>query len=61
MIAEIAQAYTTVKTSVGLLQTLMKVKQDEDIRTAVFEIQNELLSLQEKLFETNARFEDQAS
>jgi|SRR5271165_1500041 len=61
MIAEIAQAVATVNSTVGLLKTLLKVGRDEEVRTAVFEIQNDLLDLQSKLFEANARFEEQSA
>lgn len=61
MITEISAAFGTVKTSVDLLKTLLKVTRDEEVRDAVFEIQNELLSLQEKLFAANARFEEQST
>jgi hypothetical protein len=61
MIAEIQGALGTVNTSVGLLKTLWKVQRDEEVRSAIFEIQNELLSLQTKLFDANARFEEQSS
>lgn len=61
MITEITGAVTTVNTAVGLLKTLLKVGRDEELRTAVFEIQSELLNLQAKLFEANARFEEQSA
>jgi predicted RNA-binding Zn-ribbon protein involved in translation (DUF1610 family) len=61
MIAEFAAALGTIKTSVDLLKTLHNASEDEKIRTAVFEIQNDLLSLQTKLFEANARFEEQSA
>jgi hypothetical protein len=61
LITEISAAFGTVKTSVDLLKTLLNVTRDEDVRNAVFEIQNELLSLQDRLFATNARFEEQSS
>src|SRR5271157_3931640 len=61
MITEISAAFGTVKTSVDLLKTLFKVTRDEDVRNAVFEIQNELLSLQDRLFAANARFEEQVA
>jgi superfamily II helicase len=61
MIAEITGAVATINSTVGLLKTLLKVGRDEEVRTAVFEIQNELLNLQAKLFEANARFEEQSA
>jgi ATPase subunit of ABC transporter with duplicated ATPase domains len=61
MITEITGAVATVNSAVGSLKTLLKVGRDEEVRTAVFEIQNELLNLQAKLFEANARFEEQSA
>jgi hypothetical protein len=61
MIAEFSAALSTVKASVDLLKTLRNVSQDEQVRNAVFEVQNDLLSLQSKLFEANARFEEQSA
>jgi cob(I)alamin adenosyltransferase len=59
MITEFAAAVGTIKTSVDLLRTLHNASEDEKVRSAVFEIQNDLLSLQSKLFEANERFEEQ--
>jgi hypothetical protein len=61
MIAEFAAAVGTIKTSVDLLRTLHNASEDEKVRSAVFEIQNDLLSLQSKLFEANERFEEQSA
>jgi predicted RNA-binding Zn-ribbon protein involved in translation (DUF1610 family) len=60
MITEIASALATIKTSVDLLTKLNSVAQDEKVRSAVFNLQNDLLSLQTKLFETNDRFQEQS-
>ena len=51
MIAEMSAVLGTLKTSVDLLKTLNNVTKDEKVRSAVLELQNELLSLQGKLFE----------
>jgi hypothetical protein len=61
MISELSAAFSTAQASVGLLKTLLSATQDEKVRNAVFEIQNDLLSLQSKLFEANARFEEQSA
>lgn len=61
MITEIAAGFGTIETTVDLLKTFRNATQDEQVRSAVFEIQNDLLSLQEKLFEANPRFEEQST
>ncbi len=60
MIAEMSAVLGTLKTSVELLKTLNNVSKDEKVRSAVFDLQSQLLSLQEKMFEANARYEEQA-
>jgi hypothetical protein len=60
MIAEMSAVLGTVKTSVELLKTQNNVSKDEKVRSAVFDLQSQMLSLQEKMFEANARYEEQA-
>ena len=60
MIPEFSAAVSTLSGSVGLLKTLLNTTRDEAVRTAIFDIQNELLSLQQKLFDANARFDEQS-
>lgn len=59
MITEFGAALGTIKTSVDLLRALNKVTTDEKVRIAVFEIQDQLLSLQQKMFDANAQYEEQ--
>jgi ATPase subunit of ABC transporter with duplicated ATPase domains len=61
MIAELNAVLTTAKATIGLLKTLQDVNKDEAVRSAVFDIQSNLLSLQEKLFEANDRFAEQSA
>lgn len=60
MIAEMSAVLGAIKTSVDLLKTLNSVSKDEKVRNAVFDLQSQLLSLQEKMFEANARYDEQA-
>jgi hypothetical protein len=59
MIEQIAGAIAVAKNSFDLLKTLNNVTTDEKVRSAVFEIQDQLLSLQQKMFEANAQYEEQ--
>jgi hypothetical protein len=61
MIAEISAALSTIKALADLSKTLRNATQDEAVRSSVFDIQNDLLSVQAKLFEANARFEEQSA
>jgi hypothetical protein len=54
----ITAAVVTFNSTIGLLNTVYKVTQDENIRERVFEIQSALLSLQEQQFAANARYEE---
>jgi predicted RNA-binding Zn-ribbon protein involved in translation (DUF1610 family) len=60
MIAEMGAALGAVRNSLDLLRTLNKVSTDEKVRSAVFDLQDQLLSLQGKMFDANARYEEQA-
>jgi predicted RNA-binding Zn-ribbon protein involved in translation (DUF1610 family) len=59
MIEQIALALGVTRNSLDLLKTLNNVTTDEKVRSAVFEIQVQLLSLQQKMFEANAQYERQ--
>jgi predicted RNA-binding Zn-ribbon protein involved in translation (DUF1610 family) len=59
MIEQIVAALGVARSSVDLLKTLNNVTTDEKVRSAVFEIQDQLLSLQQKMFEVNAQYEEQ--
>lgn len=59
MIEQIALALGVTRNSLDLLKTLNNVTTDEKVRSAVFEIQDQLLSLQQKMFEANAQYEQQ--
>ena len=58
MIAEISAAISTSKTILEALKTLNEVSKDEQVRSAVFELRSQLLSLQEKMFDANAQYEE---
>jgi hypothetical protein len=56
--SSITAAVVSFNSTIGLLNTLYKVTQDEKVRERVFEIQTALLSLQEQQFAANARYEE---
>jgi predicted RNA-binding Zn-ribbon protein involved in translation (DUF1610 family) len=60
IITEIGAALGTIKNSIDVLKTLNNVTTDEKVRSAVFELQSQLLSLQVQMIEANTRYDEQA-
>jgi hypothetical protein len=60
MIAEISAAISASKTILEALKTLNEVSKDEQVRSAVFDLRSQPLSLQEQMIEANVRYEEQS-